>query len=179
MNSGSSSYFSPSISPWTPEANSFGFDQIYVVNLKRRPERRVKIEKALKLLGFQYKIFDAIDGKNLAESDLSKIKLMPNYLDPFHKRPLKRGEIGCFLSHYYIWEDIVANNYDRVLVFEDDIRFTDNATTILRGFLEDVMKTRLDWDFVYLGRKKNDAKNMEYFVDGMFMIVKLLIVLVT
>jgi collagen beta-1,O-galactosyltransferase len=34
---------------------------------------------------------------------------LPGYLDPYHKRPLKLGEIGCFLSHYNVWKDVLQN----------------------------------------------------------------------
>jgi collagen beta-1,O-galactosyltransferase len=44
-------------------------------------------------------------------------------MDPFTKRPLKLGEIGCFLSHYKVWNDVVENNYERVVVLEDDVVF--------------------------------------------------------
>ena len=32
---------------------------------------------------------------------------MEGYLEPFKKREyLTKGEIGCFLSHYFIWEKV-------------------------------------------------------------------------
>ena len=34
------------------------------------------------------------------------IKMLPGYLDPYKHRVLTKGEIGCFLSHYFIWEDV-------------------------------------------------------------------------
>ena len=34
-----------------------------MINLKRRPERRVKMEKCFTELGIDYKIFDAVDGR--------------------------------------------------------------------------------------------------------------------
>lgn len=33
------------------------------------------------------------------------------------------GEIGCFLSHFLIWEKMVMDKLNVVLVLEDDIRF--------------------------------------------------------
>lgn len=32
---------------------------------------------------------------------------MPEYSDPYHKRPMTMGEIGCFLSHYIVWQKVV------------------------------------------------------------------------
>jgi collagen beta-1,O-galactosyltransferase len=87
-------------------------------------------------------------------------------LDPYYKRPIKRGEIGCFLSHYWIWKQVVERELSRVIVFEDDIRFTENATRIMHGMVEDLMKQQTDWDLIYLGRKKNNANAKEFFVQG-------------
>lgn len=34
------------------------------------------------------------------------IKMLPGYKDPYHGRPLTKGELGCFLSHYNIWKEV-------------------------------------------------------------------------
>lgn len=51
------------------------------------------------------------------------INIFPDYKDPYHKRPMTLGEVGCFLSHYNIWKKIVDENLKDALVLEDDIRF--------------------------------------------------------
>ncbi|KAI6244066.1 Glycosyltransferase 25 family member [Aphelenchoides fujianensis] len=157
---------SAALPPWTPQPTTFGFDRVLVVNLERRPERMQRMERVMRTLGIEFTRFDATDGRLLTERELAPIHELPGYLDPFHKRPLKRGEIGCFLSHYRIWTEIVDEELDRALVFEDDIRFTENATRILRGLIEDLTKERTDWDLIYLGRKKNDPQAKEFFVPG-------------
>ena len=32
--------------------------------------------------------------------------LLPGYQDPYSGRTLTKGEVGCFLSHYSIWEEV-------------------------------------------------------------------------
>lgn len=51
------------------------------------------------------------------------IKFLPGYEDPYHHRHMTMGEIGCFLSHYYIWKKMIENEQNEVLILEDDIRF--------------------------------------------------------
>lgn len=47
------------------------------------------------------------------------------------------GEIGCFLSHFLIWEKMVVEKLNEVLVLEDDIRFEpffkERAVNILKN----------------------------------------------
>lgn len=51
------------ISDKFPTPEKLGFDEIYMINLKRRPNRRKRMMATLKELGISVKIFDAIDGK--------------------------------------------------------------------------------------------------------------------
>lgn len=32
--------------------------------------------------------------------------LLPGYRDPYSGRTLTKGEVGCFLSHHSIWEEV-------------------------------------------------------------------------
>lgn len=33
--------------------------------------------------------------------------MLPGYRDPYSSRPLTRGEIGCFLSHFSVWKEVI------------------------------------------------------------------------
>jgi collagen beta-1,O-galactosyltransferase len=85
-----------------------GFDEIYVINLERRPDRRETIESTLNDLGLSYKMTKAVDGKTIDPKFLKDmdIEVLPDYKDPYSGRPITYGEIGCFLSHYNIWKDV-------------------------------------------------------------------------
>jgi len=37
-----------------------------------------------------------------------QIDMLPGFVDPYRERTLTRGEIGCFLSHYFIWKEVTA-----------------------------------------------------------------------
>lgn len=120
-----------------PEATTMGVDRIFMINLLRRPERRVKMERSFLEIGLKVEHVPAIDGKTLTEEYLEEIgvKYLPGYADPFHERPMTKGEIGCFLSHFWIWEKQVVQKLNEVLVLEDDIRFEpyfkERATNLL------------------------------------------------
>lgn len=46
-----------------PDKWKFGFDQIYMINLERRLERRQMMELSFKELGMDVKLFKAVDGR--------------------------------------------------------------------------------------------------------------------
>ena len=48
--------------------------------------------------------------------------MLPDFEEPYHGRHLTFGEIGCFMSHYNIWQDIITRDLHTVLILEDDIR---------------------------------------------------------
>ncbi|XP_061163842.1 procollagen galactosyltransferase 1-like isoform X2 [Saccostrea echinata] len=150
-----------------PIPTKLGFDQIYLINLVRRPIRRERMHNAFKILGIEARTMDAVDGKQLNTTYLKKldIEMMEGYADPYHDRPLTMGEIGCFLSHYFIWEDVVKNGFKQSIIFEDDVRFRPYFKSKLTRLVDEVAKTVKDWDLIYLGRKRLHKED-EKLVDG-------------
>ncbi|KAH3791990.1 hypothetical protein DPMN_145479 [Dreissena polymorpha] len=58
------------------------------------------------------------------------------------------GEIGCFLSHYNIWQDVVAKGYEQVVVFEDDLKFEPYFRTKLAFIMRTVKERVPNWDLM-------------------------------
>lgn len=157
---------SPSLVHFTnrlnPLGDKLGVDEVYVINLKRRPERLKSMLEKFNVLGIDAQVVTATDGKNISEKELEVlgVKPMPDYLDPFHKRPITFGEIGCFLSHYRVWQEMVSKNYERVIVFEDDVQFERHFRSQWFKRLKalDNLPSSSQPDFVYLGRKPLASK---------------------
>ncbi|XP_033127179.1 procollagen galactosyltransferase 2-like isoform X2 [Anneissia japonica] len=158
-----SNYISPPFKPLT----KLGVDEIYLINLKRRPKRRERMIKSLHELSLNYTILDAVDGKQLTDDKLKEmgIDMLDGYKDPYHERILTKGEIGCFLSHYKIWVDVVEKNYEQVIVLEDDVRFEAFFTMKLKQLLYEPTKLDITWDLIYLGRKILNP-DLESWVNG-------------
>ncbi|KAA8584214.1 hypothetical protein FQN60_007999, partial [Etheostoma spectabile] len=125
------------------------------------PSRYVHMfPKQRDLMGFDeleidVKVVDAVDGNALNSSDIKLlgVDLLPGYYDPFSGRTLTKGEVGCFLSHYFIWKEIVDLQMDKALLFEDDVRFQANFKRRVLRLMEEVELVELDWDIIYFGRK--------------------------
>lgn len=147
--------------------DTLGFDAAFLINLERRPERRQRMTESFRELGIKSSFVGAVDGLKLNQSLLDEmgIKMLPEYMDPYHKRPLTYGEIGCFLSHYNIWREMVVRGLQTAIVFEDDIRFEPYFRHKIQTLMQEIASLQLDWDLIYLGRKR--LKDVyEPWVDG-------------
>jgi GR25 family glycosyltransferase involved in LPS biosynthesis len=142
-------------------------DKTYIINLARRPDKRehmnMQIDK-LKTQGINinHTFFNGIDGND--SENLSKYKFnIPNWFDPNSGKAMTNGEVGCALSHYLIWCDIVENVKNKnlsenchVLILEDDIIFIDNFLAKLKLC---VAEFDLPYDMLYIHRKPLDLVN--------------------
>lgn len=142
-------------------------DNIYMINLVRRPERRDRMYKLFKELGIRAETVDAVDGRALSYKDLDNwgIQMMPKYADPYHERPMTMGEIGCFLSHYTVWNKVIEGGFKSVIVLEDDVRFEPFFRQKVNYILSELDHLRLEWDLVYLGRKRL-VESAESWIEG-------------
>ncbi|XP_053549831.1 procollagen galactosyltransferase 2 isoform X2 [Bombina bombina] len=161
-----------SVTPKTPD--KMGFDEIFMINLKRRQDRRDRMLRSLYEQEIMVKIFDAVDGKALNTSQLKamNIEVLPGYQDPYSGRTLTRGEIGCFLSHYYVWKEVVERGLENVLVIEDDVRFEFQFKRKLMKLMNDIEETQLDWDLIYIGRKRMQVQRPEKAVPTVMNLVE-------
>uniref|UniRef100_A0A8C2EHT1 procollagen galactosyltransferase n=1 Tax=Cyprinus carpio TaxID=7962 RepID=A0A8C2EHT1_CYPCA len=143
--------------------DKMGFDEVFMINLKRRADRRERMLRALREQEIDCKIIAAVDGKamNISEIHAMGIHMLPGYSDPYHGRPLTRGELGCFLSHYNIWKEIVDRGLKTSLVLEDDLRFEIFFKRRLQNLMSEVESEGLDWDLIYIGRKRMQVDRRE------------------
>jgi GR25 family glycosyltransferase involved in LPS biosynthesis len=107
------------------------FKNIYCINLDRRLDRWLKfIDECKKYSIDNVTRISAVDGE--------KINNNTNLLN---------GELGILLTHYNIIENAKNKNLDSILIFEDDVIFTDEIKNI-----NNIMSLiPNDWDFIYFG----------------------------
>lgn len=118
-----------------------------IINLINNKKRFISMNRKLeKTILTDYKFFVAIDGNN----DLYKynFNIMENFIDPIHKRKMTVQEIGCALSHYYVWQYIYENKIDKCLILEDDTFFYENFDEEFKKIIE----LNFDYDIFYLNR---------------------------
>ncbi|XP_063000652.1 inactive glycosyltransferase 25 family member 3 [Elgaria multicarinata webbii] len=144
-----------------------GFDEVFLINLARRPDRRQRMLDALLELEIDPLVVNAVDGSALNSSDIKKlgVDLLPGYYDPFAGRTLTKGEVGCFLSHHRVWKEIAERGLERSIVLEDDVRFEAYFKKRLRRLMDELEQAQMDWDLIYLGRKQVNSENEELVED--------------
>uniref|UniRef100_A0A671LV20 Si:ch211-13f8.2 n=1 Tax=Sinocyclocheilus anshuiensis TaxID=1608454 RepID=A0A671LV20_9TELE len=71
--------------------DTMAFNQVYLINLKRREDRMLR---SLELLGIDVTLIDAVDGKALNSAQLRAlgIEMLPGYKDPNSDSPATAGE---------------------------------------------------------------------------------------
>uniref|UniRef100_A0A6Q2X5R8 procollagen galactosyltransferase n=1 Tax=Esox lucius TaxID=8010 RepID=A0A6Q2X5R8_ESOLU len=149
-------------------------DCVFMINLKKRSDRRVRMLTTLYELEIASKVIQAVDGKamNISEINELGIHMLPGYSDPYHGRPLTKGELGCFLSHYNIWKEIAERGLKTSLVIEDDLRFEVFFKRRLMNLMSEVESQRLDWDLIYIGRKRMQVDHPEKAVPNIHNLVE-------
>lgn len=125
------------------------WNHIYIINLKRRSDRKENIIKQLEKLEIKnYDFLEAVDGLSL------EIKEKYNEIKNINiNNPISTcGHFGCLLSHINAITLAKQNNYENIMILEDDIFFNDN-------FIENINKIKIPkYDMIYLGGIINKHK---------------------
>ena len=112
------------------------FSKTYCINLERRKDRWNEC-----LLEFKNKELNniervsAVDGKDLM----------------FFSQKVNSSALALILTNEKIFESAIENNYETILILEDDIEFTDQVKDI-SSFVE---KLPENWDMIYFGGNHN------------------------
>lgn len=145
-------------------------NKTYIINLKRCYIKKAHMENELdqiKNQGIDINpcFFEAVDGQCL--NTLKYHFDVADWHDLSTGKAMTKGEVGCALSHYLIWCNIVelVEKYElpsngNFLILEDDIMFMkDFHKNIEKCFCE----LNFHYDMLYLHRKPLDAEN-ELFI---------------
>ena len=109
------------------------FNEVFLINLKRRPDRLKLSTDKLNKLGIEFTLFEAGDGKMCIEE---------------YQTNIKPGQLGCLLSHLNLIKHAKEKDLSNLLILEDDVSFNENFNNL---FKESVKELPEDWDMFYLG----------------------------
>jgi GR25 family glycosyltransferase involved in LPS biosynthesis len=93
-------------------------DHIYYINLDKRTDRKLHIEKQIKT-NFDFML------KNTTR--------IPGVIYNDNNNPSNiNGAIGCSMAHYNVIQDAIKNNYEKILILEDDFEFICNKAKFFK-----------------------------------------------
>ena len=148
------------------------FPPIYVINLKRTPERRLYMQRQLDALGLSYQFIDAIDKvdlkspqycsqiirmfgieKTILEKKYAKIMYRMKTEESKNWENASLGQLAIMLSHIKVYDLIVKSGIDVACILEDD-------ATLLPTFFE-VLKivSKLEWDILLLANNSDKSSS--------------------
>ena len=138
------------------------YQKIYVINLDHREDRMNHMKNLLNKYQVNYFRFPAINGKRRDIYHHWYRKMISN-----KKCKLKSpGSFGYLLSFFYILQDAISNNYEQILVFDDDVLFHQNIVQNLEQ-----LALPINWKLIYYGACHQNHRlipekqmlNSEYF----------------
>ena len=124
----------------------------YVVNLDRRVDRWENFKKNATEID-NYERFSAVDGKLIKNStQLQQIFESNDYY-------MRRGMVGCLLSHIKIYTELINSVYDYFTVLEDDVEFTHDFKNKFDNIMTQV--NNKNWDLIFLGHHVRDINRQK------------------
>lgn len=124
----------------------------YLINLDRSPQRLAVMQARLSELDFDYTRIAAIDGAQLTEAEFLR-----HTVDNRYYKPIRRGEVGCYLSHLAVLRAFLDSTVRYALVLEDDCVFDPGFSAALQAAIalrEATDDQLLQWDVLKLNRKR-------------------------
>ena len=132
----------------------------YVINLERRPDRKKQTKDTFSAGGIQeseYTFFKAIDGKALVVTeDIVKLFLENDFGN-------RRGVIGCALSHYTLWKQLINDTMNEYyIIYEDDIRLCDGYKEKLYSLQQNLTGIDIVWLGFHVRREHVSKQHEQY-----------------
>ena len=133
---------------------------VKIINLKRRPDRKQKMTELFKRHRIpNYEIVEAVDGLSL-ELTLDIYQLFKG--NDFGNR---KCFIGCALTHYRLWKQLILSEHNQFTIFEDDIQIEPEFGDKLKQLEQDITATT---DILFLGSSCHPEHNHLKFQSSVF-----------
>lgn len=137
-----------------------------MLTLPRLQDRKEAYTRELD--GLNYEVFYGIDKEQVTLDALKQQGIYSSdaYADFYKRQPdMATGMLCCTLGHLKIYETIVANNYKKVMIMEDDIFPLPENLPFFSQMAEELPA---DWEVFYMGYEKNEIFGWKQYVKRMY-----------
>lgn len=126
----------------------------FVIHLARS-HRESYFKENIKKAGYtNVSVFEAVDG--------NEITSVNNALDLFQNlsidKDIRKGELGCLLSHLKVLKHIVDNHIQIATVFEDDICFHPEWNKLCNNYFD---LTPNNYDVIFMGNQLDSCRRID------------------
>jgi GR25 family glycosyltransferase involved in LPS biosynthesis len=128
-------------------------DKVYYINLKSRQDRNIHFLNQCRNVNIpMYKVerFNAINGKTYSLSN-EELRLFENCDFKYSEKYV--NIVGNQLSHFKIFQDMIYNKYNYIIVCQDDIVLKDNFCNYIDELMGDI-SCNYDCEIVFFGFHK-------------------------
>ena len=144
------------ILPYKSKINNY-FNKVYIITTAIERKRWQQMYFNLRKFGiYNYK---RVLGENINPTGINKSEI--NMIREKHmsnNANYIKGFLSCKRAHWRVLKEAYENNYDNVLILEDDVIFKDNIEEIFSNAIEQ-MKDK-EWDMLYLGARHDNPTIM-------------------
>ncbi|HHV6980597.1 TPA: glycosyltransferase family 25 protein, partial [Haemophilus influenzae] len=99
-----------------------------VISMENATERRKHITKQFESKKLSFSFFNAYTYQSINQSINQSNSILHNIEE---SRILTKGEKGCLISHFLLWNKCVNENLEYLKIFEDDVILGENAEVFL------------------------------------------------
>jgi GR25 family glycosyltransferase involved in LPS biosynthesis len=141
-----------------------------LIHCSQHTEREKHIKKIFKTLKQPIDVFNGIYVKNISLDEQEEcITTFDNNIRFDERRNYRfslSGQIGCYLSHFKVIEEIMTNKKNNLLdsdysvIFEDDVKFNKYLHQDINQIICDLNTNNFDFDIIYLGNFNNNHANI-------------------
>ncbi len=155
-------------------------DKVYVLNHKDFDKRREFIENQLKSQNIKYELvqkfhpseFNYEEKMNNWEffDDIEIVQTNGSYRN-FSKK-ISVGSLSLILKHIWCYEDQIKNNFENVLILEDDANIPNNFNEFINNNMQDFIELKKKYDVsmlmlgkthsIFTAKKNNDYLHAFY-----------------
>ncbi len=134
------------------------YPPIYIINLKRTPERKLFIQRQLNALNLNYQFVEAIDKYDLGSKAERAIIADQLDIDTTNMETLNKlidnSRLACLLSHIKVYNLIIEKNIPYTCVLEDDAYLLPDFSKIL------ITAQQTAWDVLMLSNQSHSVRKI-------------------
>ena len=148
---------------------------VRIISLQRATDRLLQTPKSVQEQGLHFELFKAVDGlAKLNATDVqlfagkkkrrrleatsqfdfqdmldlhTKLTSSPSMSRQVRQSVHERLRFGCYMSHVYLWRNMLMSDIPFLIILEDDVRLENNFSSKLRSQLSTLPQT---WGLLYL-----------------------------